>query len=357
MVYGATMPLEARILSALLQRSRALLGASHERAREALAGPVASVPAGADVMRAALGHPLGPARGVQGTAWALALALEAGAEEVELLEGGFVGLTLGGRPIALAPVIMPHLDAGLGDPIGLARLVEGLDRAFGERSYVLHVKQPVPSSVEPNPVARAVQLWIDAVDRGEWPGRTAVFDDGALNVEFALGDLRGWEGPLAIVPPARVIDRVDRARIAMLDAMARYQASGCERPLVLSLWWEGEGATTRGYLQQLLYGLPESVETELGITGASSFRAFHRRSTEALLASDLAGEVAAVWWLEDAGEGIRALCHENPWTLRPERPLPPSVGGFRVDRVGDAAGSLACVRWRTASAEPWRIPP
>lgn len=247
----------------------------------------------------------------------LVVAARAGARPVELLREGAAGAIVrmvdaAERPFLLATLAFAHPPHESGDPRDVERFVPALEGALGPWRFLLHFRRPLPEDFDPAEVARAVHLWRMAMDRGEWGGRHAVYEDDGVAVDLSVTDDTNHQGGLiARVPPLPAMDRLSvvyQRIIAGLHALEGVEG----QPIVFALHAEPAWRMPRGHALDLLYGLLDEVVAERD-GDRLRFEAVVRPTGVSLFSDPACRDVAALWWLEPGDGAIRGQAHVNPW--------------------------------------------
>ena len=143
---------------------------------------------------------------------ALALAESAGAKAVEPLTGDVMRMIdPDGRPVALATLAFAHPEHEAGAPDDVQRLISALESALGRWPFLLYLRRAVLAGFDPKAVAQAVQLWKMALERGDWRGSHAVYEDDDIAIELSVTPPLPEDQPakvLVAVPPLNASDRL-----------------------------------------------------------------------------------------------------------------------------------------------------
>ncbi len=151
------------------------------------------------------------------------------------------------------------------DPRGMNELSDAVAGVLGGRRFHLHVRRALPIEFDPAPVVRAVSLWLGAIERGDWQGLNAVYDDGPVSVEISLFD----KEPVASRPSGRLLLR-PQATIEQLSTLdeaimeAGLNVGGFGQPPVVCVVLGGS-RPPRGYVQQFLYGTADWTSVVDGV--------------------------------------------------------------------------------------------
>ena len=259
-----------------------------------------------------------------------------------------------GRDICLAlfGIDAPWLPAG--DPASIAALSRALDEAFGERRYVLWLRQPLPSNLDAAAIGRAVTLWLTAIDRGEWRGNHAVYEDDGVELELVVTGTTGRMNGSALalrLDPVTSLERLRALDAALVDRAAAHDQEHKDIPLVFVVGASGPLRLPRGFAEQLLYG---TADWTVAQTDPPLYEAAFHPNGRSLFSDPLASNVAAVWWLEPDAEdplGFRSWSHENPWARCTWSPEP--VPGPRYYRAAGDEGPSG----REVDLMRWSAPP
>ncbi|MBN2797657.1 MAG: hypothetical protein JXX28_00775 [Deltaproteobacteria bacterium] len=252
--------------------------------------------------------------------WGFSLAGTAGFRPLVPMKGGFFRM-LGpeGAQCLLGAVALSFPEHEGGAPAERARLEETLDQAMGDRAYVLHIRRPLPDGVDAEPVGRAVRLWLQAIDRGEWYGQNAIYEGEGVDLEITLTGSRVGEGRRARVFTQGPVVGLDRLRQLYegISAVSEECAGLDERlPTVLVIGAEPRWTLTQGHVLQTLYGLPAQVDS--GPDGTSSY---YTGEGHAFFADPENQHIGGLWWVQGRAPGAlepHAWSHLNPWSVTPE---------------------------------------
>lgn len=270
---------------------------------------------------------------------AVAAARKAGAEVEDRLpidDHDVLRIRHQGLPAALAVCAVDFPSDGPGDPVVVQKLLDAIETVMGPYEHGILLRRPVPTGFEPAPVARAVHLWRLSMDRGEWQGRQAIYDDerAALDIYVLKKPGEGGRpGRVAAVPPLRAMGRLELAYRAVAGVVDRLVDERIDLPLVVAVDTSDKLHIPRGHLFTLLYGMPDEIDVTDG-RWVGTWRA----SGTSMYSEASFRETAAVWWLTDG------VAHENPWCVAPGAPRFP---GRRFAAIAPVIGSLrrASMAW------------
>ena len=232
-------------------------------------------------------------------------------------------------------------------------LQAALDVAFGRRRYGLWLRKSLDAELDGSAISKAVTLWLSAIDRGEWSGVHAVYEDDGVSFELVLldGEREQPDGASFLVDPLDSLDRLNSVDGQLVDLVSRHEQSEADEPLVVAIGGRHEWRVSDGFARQLLFGTPDWVRSVQGQT-EYAFPAESR----ALFADPVMGALATLWWMCPTGPGMLDFTthsHENPWCLRYEGPEP--IPGPRFCAVGLGEGSrgrsVTVMAWENAGGE------
>ncbi len=209
--------------------------------------------------------------------------------------GVLVGEMAKGSRLDVAVLDFPWANVDVAAPLALA---DAIGSAAGQRAFLLHLRRELPPQVDVAAVQRAVALWIAAIERGEWEGREAVYEDGDVAVDLVLLPTGGR----LVLRPALSHARLGRVDDALVDLLFSRPGDGV--PLGIYIGSPGGWVPSRGFAEQALYGLPVWREV-----GADGYRAAFRSSGQAVFSDSSFAHVCALWWR--GAEGITSWT--NPW--------------------------------------------
>ncbi|NOY28565.1 MAG: hypothetical protein GXP62_22145 [Oligoflexia bacterium] len=234
------------------------------------------------------------------------------------------------------------------DQDAIGRLVRSLGRVGSRSRIVVLVRRWLPHDFDPEPVRRAIDLWLREVDRAGWEGRYAEYRDANVSLEFALTGEQAHDGQQVVAMAMgpydahRTMDAVEQRVVYELDA---YRLSAwSEQPVLLSLVCDQLWSLPRGYVRELLYGKPVSQET---LADTPHFRAtFGVEMTPSLFRDPLYRTVSAAVLVQrepGATHPTAFASYVNPWA---QHPIDPQSLPGRVFAIHDRDGDAPVMAWR-----------
>jgi len=232
-------------------------------------------------------------------------------------------------------------------------LREALGRVRSKLRFVALVRRWLPHDFNPEPVRRAVEIWLGRMARAGSGERYATYDDEHVSLEFCVtGErVRGRQSPLALVMGPflahRTLSVVEPRVVAEADRHVNGPLRGL--PAVLSLVADQPWALTPGYLRDLLLGRPDRTACEGGVTtetygAAGSVALFRDPAYTSLSGLMLIDRRPA------EPTRVRARAWHNPWASVPVPQdgfgvlgfcaLPGGEGVSRVMRWGEVPAVL-----------------
>ena len=249
--------------------------------------------------------------------WSVSVADSMGFQVSETLEEDFVRLQHSdGRTFLTAAAVFSAPKEIDCDNEAVERLVRALTAVIRENKYILHLRRAVPKGFNPEPVARATQMWLTAREKGEGIWRNALYEDDQVSVEISLTDLPAEPDSETLMFIARrglsssLLNSLERKLIALAEKNALLDF---EEPFVLAVGSPNPWNITRGFLRHWLYGVPLEARTERQGT-AQTFEALHEPT--GLFATPIGSRISGLWW-QSGAEGKEGYetgwAQENPW--------------------------------------------
>ncbi len=230
----------------------------------------------------------------------------------------------------------------------IERLARSLDRAGSRSRLVVLVRRWLPHDFDPEPVRRAVEMWLREVDRGGWDGRYAAYDDEHVSLEFALtgeqaqGDAGVVAFTLGPFAAHRTLQILESQLIFELDSW-RMRGGGQRRPVWVACVADQPWRINRGYQRELFLGKPNWTRVdEAGVTFS-----FSDDYAPALFRDPQYRCVSGVLMIErpsDDPTGLRARGWMNPWATWPQ--AAGSLGALPCLVKDGTEDGAAVLRWQ-----------
>lgn len=223
----------------------------------------------------------------------------------------------------------------------IARLRRALDRVGSRSRIAVLVRRWLPHDFDPEPVRRAIDLWLREVDRGGWDGRYAAYDDDHVSLEFALTGEQAHEGQgvvaflLGPFEAQRTLEAIERRMVAELDR-ARLQGSGRDRSTLVVVVGDQPFRISPGYLRELFFGKPAFQLTDPDQPGLELW--YGPRDAPCLFRDPHYHHVAGVLKLERPDPRVADMTARawlNPWCEAGLSPADVGAPSLSVDRRED----------------------
>jgi hypothetical protein len=245
-----------------------------------------------------------------------------------------------GRPLVIAVIAFDTPVDERGHATDVKRLLDAIESALGRWQFMVHVRRAVPAGFDPEAVARAVHMWRIALDRGDWKGRHAVYEDDDVGLDLTvLSQIpgEGVGGAVAIVPPLPASDRVSAVYRRVIEAVHGLEEVEGDLPWVAVVVASPKWRLPRGTVCDLLYGLPDRVHAT-NERGAIRHEAAYHPTGMSVFSDPACRRLHGLWWLELSGTALRGQAHENPWAIGELQSVFPGPR-FAVVARGDAKGN------------------
>ncbi|MFN7144151.1 MAG: hypothetical protein ACK4YP_10265 [Myxococcota bacterium] len=270
-----------------------------------------------------------------------------------------------GPPVLLSVLAFLHQTRPGGEEETKRRLVEALNRVSARLRFAVLVRRWLPHDFNPEPVRRAIDLWLGQVQNGQWEGRYAAYEDDHISLEFCLTGERATarQSPVALVLGPffahRSLEVLEPRVVTELDRHLASPQRGL--PLLLACVADQPWALNEGYLRDFLYGRARRISDEDGVREVE----FGGSASVCVFRDPLYASVAGLLLVDRkpaaaSDVGVRALL--NPWATTRLTPADLGVRCFAEDPVAtaaararppiggdaaapDAATSLRVLRW------------
>ncbi|MFT4628173.1 MAG: hypothetical protein ACI8PZ_006868 [Myxococcota bacterium] len=255
-----------------------------------------------------------------------------------------------GRKVGLSVLVQPIDAHPSGDPADVQSLIGALNTTFGDQRYVLYIRRRLPGGLDPENIARAVRLWLAAVERGEWQGRHAVYEDDDVAIELTLvGDApAGGRSLMFMVGPVRALEQLTALDARLVDLVDRHAEDAPGLPVIYCVGCTAKASLARGYIQQLLYGTADTISAA---NDAWRYEASFSHSGRSLFSDPACASIASLWWLDPIPDaaGFRSMALDNPWVADG---LVVQIDGTRFQVVEDSSADVV-LRWNAPHPTRW----
>jgi hypothetical protein len=237
--------------------------------------------------------------------------------------------------------VRPGPDRGV-----LERLANAINRVGGRSRIIVCVRKWLPHDFDPEPVRRAIDLWLTDADRSTLNSHYATYDDEHTSLEFALTNAEGaFEDGVVLFSlgpftAQRTIEILETRVVFELDT---YRAGGRGRPVLVSCVADQPWCISDGYLRDLLFGKPLAQATS-GDDGSYELTygpAFSPSLFRDPLYRGVSGVVLSERAEADALD-VRARAYLSPWADQRVGPQALDCPSLALDRV---EGENPVLRW------------
>ena len=252
-----------------------------------------------------------------------------------------------GRSVDVSVLAFARQLRPLADRTIIESLVRCLDRLGSRSRIAVVVRRWLPHDFDPEPVRRAIDMWLQEVDRGGWEGRYAAYDDDAVSLEFALTGRRAQPGEgvvaftLGPLDALRTLEAVQGAISGEIDRWRHVDRTEPARPLLVMCGSPLPWCLPRGYLRESMLGKPIQMTT-----GPDGFLVHYGiEQSPSLLRDPLHRQVEGVVFLEHdvaQPEQVSGRAYLNPWARTPRNPEQLAIPCLAAVRRTDAGPVL---RW------------
>ena len=163
-----------------------------------------------------------------GAYWAVCIAGAQGWQVTDIGEGSVVLAQKGAQMAQIVPVVIDTLSRRSPQQEQMTRLQRQLEGVIDNRRFVLHVKQELPAHFDPLVLVHPVQNWVNEIEKGQWSGGYAIYEDNDVALELCLLDeqpVSNGAGLLFHVPPMETEQVLRQAIPQMVQAIERSRCS------------------------------------------------------------------------------------------------------------------------------------
>lgn len=174
----------------------------------------------------------------------------------------------GGGEVLLSVLAFLHQTRPGGEDETRRRLRDALERVSSRERFAVLVRRWLPHDFNPEPVRRAIELWLGQVESGQWEGRYAAYEDEHISLEFCLTGERATarQSPVALmIGPYFAHRSLEVLEPRVVQELDRHLATPQRAtPLLVGCVADQPWALNEGYLRDFLYGRAQRIRTEDG---------------------------------------------------------------------------------------------
>ena len=247
-----------------------------------------------------------------------------------------------GELVDVAVLAFARQQRPIADRAVIDRLLRALDRLDSRSRVAVVIRRWLPHDFDPEPVRRAIDMWLQEVDRGGWEGRYAAYDDESISLEFALTggncppDGRVVAFSLGPMDALRTLEAVQAALVVELERWRHAPRPEPTRPLLAICACTQPWGLPRGYLREMLLGKPVQITT-----GPEGFRVHYGiEQSPSLLRDPLQRHVQGIGFVDapvETPERVALRTYLNPWARRqrdPDHFASPTLAPVQVSEEG-----------------------
>jgi len=165
-----------------------------------------------------------------------------------------------GRELRLVTLAFLQPEQHPADPKDLETLARVVNRSDSDKRITILVRKWTNHDFDPEPVRRCIDIWLDAIAKGEWRGRYATFEDDHISLEFTRTDdnVEGGDGAVAfLIAPEnglRTMEVIESRLVYELDSLLAKAPKDTQ--LMVSLVTNTAWSLSPGLVRSLFYGRP-----------------------------------------------------------------------------------------------------
>jgi len=209
------------------------------------------------------------------------------------------------------------------DARSIERLVRTLNRVDARVRIGVYVQKWLPHNFNPEPIRRAVEMWLRDVQRHGSSDRYAIYADEHVALEFALTGERTRRGQAIVaftLGPFSGQNTAERIERELSSALEQHVAAHrSDRPVLACCVTDQPWRLSAGWVREMLYGKPR-WQRQAG----SGLEAGYRDAPEPSLFRNPAHRILSGVVFIDRPVGVtanaRAEAFLNPWALSPFTP-------------------------------------
>jgi len=242
-------------------------------------------------------------------------------------------------------------------------LIRELNQIHHHYHFSVYLKRWLPYDFDPRPIKRALQVWLDSLDDGDWHGKYAEYRDDNIHLEFSILDKLNEDRRtlvrfrIAPLHTPEVLDCVGECISRLADAGDG--DAPADKPLVATVFSNEHWSLPQAFMQDYMYGKPDySFHWTTHNGRREQLRSYQQESSKYGFFSDsnyahLSAVVLAdkEWARDKVVFSLRVL--HNPWATNP---LPRDCfGKFAQFTPIDQDGPTTHLAWRNADRARFRL--
>ncbi len=242
-------------------------------------------------------------------------------------------------------------------------LVRELNQIHHHYHFSVYLKKWLPYDFDPRPIKRALQVWLDSLDDGDWQGKYAEYRDDSIHVEFSILDKLNQDRRSLVrfrISPLHTPEVLESIGSCVHQLVTSGDSDApAGRPLVATVFSNEHWTLPQGFMQDYIYGKPDySFHWTTHNGRREHVRSYQQASSKYGLFSDSglshlsAVVLADKEWARDKVVFSMRVLH-NPWA---EHPLPlDCFGSFAQFTPIDGDGTTAHLAWKNAERTSFRM--
>ncbi len=242
-------------------------------------------------------------------------------------------------------------------------LVRELNQIHHHYHFSIYLKKWLPYDFDPRPIKRALQVWLDSLDDGDWHGKYAEYRDETIHLEFSILDKLQQDRRSLVrfrISPLHtpeVLESIGGCVTRLVDSGDADAPAG--KPLVATVFSNEHWTLPQGFMQDYMYGKPDySFHWTTHNGRREQVRSYQQASSKYGFFTDSgfshlsAVVLADKEWARDKVVFSMRVLH-NPWA---DHPLPRDCfGSFAQFTPIDQDGPTTHLAWKNADRTRFRL--
>ncbi len=229
--------------------------------------------------------------------------------------------SLAGETVNVGVLSFIHKGRYQADRSTVSRLVTALNRAGSNQRIVVVVHGRLPHDFDTEEIRRAVDTWLDEVERGVWEGRYATFIDEkrGIHLEFGITGRTSRHGPRVCftIGPFRGPVSLEAVEPRVLTELESYHLGPhAGTPLLLVCVSDQPWTVSPGYMRDFLYGQPRCMEGYRDGKDSAIELVYRDGVSPTLFRDPVFADLCGVLWMgrdDDDPVTARLRGYLNPW--------------------------------------------